>query len=374
MKRAVLMMLLAGCGGSSTAPAADLDAALEACARGDVDQAERLASALSGPDAVRLRARVYLMKNRNREAIEILTTLIGGKAKNYEAMERQQQVLPDLALAYVRQDDFLNASRVYGMMGEAIAAKKYEALARTVAYASTIPDEGIALDWLGQFALPVVSVTVNGRRAALLIDTLTDQVSLDRGFAKELGIEAVGLKGAGSFDEATLSEMGFGRATVRNVPIHLGEAYIVGSVKVDGVIGLQFLMHYDFTLDYRRARLVLRRAGSPAPGQPAILLGDRYLVTASTSNGKDRLFAALGTSLRGVTLAASEHFLAALGGEVLDFQAAQLKLVKPALDLKAFPAGLDGSFGVPVGYVLGHAALKGRILRVEPRSMRISID
>jgi hypothetical protein len=75
-----------------------------------------------------------------------------------------------------------------------------------------------------------------------------------------------------------------------------------------------------------------------------------------------------------VTLAASEHFLAALGGEVLDFQAAQLKLVKPALDLKAFPAGLDGSFGVPVGYVLGHAALKGRILRVEPRSMRISID
>lgn len=374
MRRAVLMLLLAGCGGASTAPAGDLDAALEACARGDIDQAERLAGALSGPDAVRLRARVYLMKNRNREAIEILSTLLGGKAKNYEAMERQQQVLPDLALAYVREDDFRNASRLYGMMGEAISAKKYEALARTVAYSSTIPEEGIALDWLGQFALPVVSVTLNGRRAALLIDTLTDQVSLDRGFAKLLGIEAVGLKGAGSFDEATLEEMGLGRATVRNVPIHLGEAYMVGTVRVDGVIGLQFLMHYDFTLDYRRARLVLRRAGGPAPGQPAYLLGDRYLVTAATTNGKDRLFAAVGTSLRGVTLATSEHFLAALGGEILDFQAAQLKLVKPALDLKAFPAGLDGSFGVPVGYVLGHAALKGRVLRVEPRSMRISID
>ena len=374
MRRAVLMLLLAGCGGASTAPAGDLDAALEACARGDIDQAERLAGALSGPDAIRLRARVYLMKNRNREAIEILSTLLGGKAKNYEAMERQQQVLPDLALAYIRQDDFLNASRVYGMMGEAISAKKYEALGRTVAYSSTIPDEGIALDWLGQFALPVVSVTLNGRRAALLVDTLTDQVSIDRGFAKELGIEAVGLKGAGSFDEATLGEMGLGRATVRNVPIHLGEAYMVGTVRVDGVIGLQFLMHYDFTLDYRRARLVLRRAGGPSPGQPAYILGDRYLVTAATTNGKDKLFAAVGTSLRGVTLATSEHFLGALGGEVLDFQAAQLKLVKPALDLKAFPAGLDGSFGVPVGYVLGHAALKGRVLRVEPRSMRISID
>src|SRR6185503_1548057 len=153
---------------------------------------------------------------------------------NYEAMERQQQVLPDLALAYVRQDDFLNASRVYGMMGEAIAAKKYEALARTFAYASTIPDEGVALDFLGQFALPVVSVTVNGRRAALLIDTLTDQVSLDRGFAREAGIEAVGLKGAGSFEEATLAELGLGRATVRNVPIHLGDNTMVGTVKIEG--------------------------------------------------------------------------------------------------------------------------------------------
>lgn len=373
MKRAVLLLLM-GCGGASTAASGDLDAALEACAQGDIDRAERLAGSVPGPDAVRLRARLCLMKNRNREAIELLTTLLGGKAKNYEAMERQQQVLPDLALAYVRQDDFLSASRVYGMMGEAISAKKYEALARTVAYASNLPDEGVALDFLGQFALPVVGVTVNGRRAALLIDTLTDQVSLDRGFAREVGIEAVGMKGAGSFDEATLAELGLGRATVRNVPIHLSESTIVGTVKVEGVIGLQLLMHYDFTLDYRRARLILRRAGSPAPGQPAYLVGDRYLLTAATTNGKDRLFAAVGTSLRGVTLAASEHFLAGMGGEVLDFQAASLKLVKPALDLKAFPAGLDGSFGVPVGYVLGHAALKGRVLRVEPRSMRISIE
>jgi hypothetical protein len=29
---------------------------------------------------------------------------------------------------------------------------------------------------------------------------------------------------------------------------------------------------------------------------------------------------------------------------------------------------------VLAGYVLGHAALKGRVVRVEPRSMRISIE
>jgi hypothetical protein len=366
MRRAVLLLLLMGCAGASTAGSGDLDAALEACARGDIDQAERLAGG-AGADAVRLRARLYLMKNRNREAIEILAPLLGGKAKNYEAMERQQQVLPDLALAYVRQDDFLNASRVYGMMGEAITAKKYETLARTVAYSSTIGDDGVAIDFLGQFDLPVVALTVNGRKAALLIDTMTDQILLDRAFALEAGVQSIG-------SEATVAELGLGRASVRNVPIHLSDPLTVGTVRIQGAIGLQFLMHYDFTLDYRRSRLVLRRAGSPAPGQPAYLVGDRYLLTAATTNGKDRLFAAVGTCLRGVTLAASEHFLAAQGGEVREFEAAKLKLVKPALDLKAFPAGLDGSFGVPVGYVLGHAALKGRVLRVEPRSMRISID
>jgi len=373
MKRALLLLLM-GCGGASTSGSGDLDAALDACARGEIDQAERLAGAIPGPDAIRLRARLYLMKNRNREAIEILTPLLGGKAKNYEAMERLQQVLPDLALAYVRQDDFLNASRTYAMMGEAITAKKYETLARTVAYASNLGDEDVVVEFLGQFALPVVAATVNRQRGVFLIDTLIDQISLDRGFARRIGIEAVGMRGAGSFDEATVAEFGLGRATVRNIPIHLDDAISIDNVKIDGAIGLQFLMHYDFTLDYRRSRLVLRKAGGPAAGQAAYLVGDRYLLTAATTNGKDRLFTAVGTSLRGVTLAASEHFLTAQGGEVRDFQAASLKLVKPAIDLKAFPAGLDGSFGVPVGYVLGHAALKGRVLRVEPRSMRISIE
>lgn len=365
--RRMLLLLMMGCGGASTAAPADLDAALEACARGDIDQAERLAARVAGPEAVRVRARIFLMKNRNREAIEILAPLLAGKAKNYEAMERQQQVLPDLAIAYVRQDDFLNASRVYGMMGEAIAAKKYETLARTVAYASTIGDEGVSLDFLGQFDLPVVLVTVNGRKAAFLIDTMADQVLLDRAFASEAGVQGAG-------NEATVGELGLGRATVRNVPIHLSDPMMVGTVRVQGAIGLQFLMHYDFTLDYRRSRLVLRRAGSPTAGQAAYLVGDRYLLTTATTNGKNVLFAAVGTSLRGVTLAASEHFLEAQGGEIRDFETAKLKLVKPELNLKAFPAGLDGSFGVPVGYVLGHAALKGRVLRVEPRSMRISID
>ena len=79
----------------------------------------------------------------------------------------------------------------------------------------------------------------------------------------------------------------------------------------------------------------------------------------------------VGTGLKGVMLAASELYPA---GEVRDFAAGAVKLAKPALDFKAFPQGLDGSFGIPIGFVLGHAALRGRVLRMEPLSMKMTID
>ena len=106
-------------------------------------------------------------------------------------------------------------------------------------------------------------------------------------------------------------------------------------------------------------------------GEPAYLIGDRYLLTGGTLNGTTKLFVAIGTGLKGVTLAASELFPIA---EVKDFAAGGVKLAKPSIDVKAFPAGLDGSFGVPISFVLGPAALRGKVLRVEPSSMRISIE
>ena len=72
-----------------------------------------------------------------------------------------------------------------------------------------------------------------------------------------------------------------------------------------------------------------------------------------------------------MTLAASELFPAA---DVKEFAAGGVKLAKPSIDAKAFPAGLEGSFGIPIAFVLGPAALRGKVLRVEPVSMRIAID
>lgn len=367
------LLLAAGCGPSGRASTSTgaADAALDATARGDLDGAEALLKDARDPDSLRLRARLLMMRNRNREAVDLLAPLLSEKVKDYEEVERRHRVLPDLALAYVRLDDFQNAASIARTMGDAVLARKYQALARTVAYSSNLGAEELSVELYITDPLPVVAGTVGGVRALFVVDTLLDEVVLDRDLARRAGVV-----GIGGDDEAVLSEMSVGKLTVKNVPVHLGTAMKIGDLKPEGAIGLQFLMHYDFTLDYRRSKLVFRRAGgaAPATGQPALIAGDRYLLLNGLMNGKDRTFVGVGSSLKGVTLAVSDLHADAAGGGPVEFSAGGLRLTKPALDAKAFPAGLDGSFGVPVGFVLGHAALRGRTLRLEPRSMKVSLD
>src|SRR5262249_50742552 len=78
-------ILVVGCGGPSRGGASgDLDAALDACARGDLAAAEALVKDARDPGSVRLRARILMMRNRNREAIELLAPLLQEKVKSYE--------------------------------------------------------------------------------------------------------------------------------------------------------------------------------------------------------------------------------------------------------------------------------------------------
>jgi hypothetical protein len=369
MKRVwLLAFVLAGCGdGGGSARqtgASPAEAALEASARGDIDGAEALLRDAKDPDSVRLRARFLLMMNRNREALEILTSLRPRRVKDFEEVERWQRLQPDLMTAHLRLDDFQSAAPIAKSMGDPVLARKYETLGRSVAYSSNLGTDELSVELYVADPLPIVAGTVNGFRALFVVDTLLDEVVLDRDFARKAGILPIG-------DEAVVPELSVGRLTVKNVPAHLGRAMELGQLRPEGAIGLQFLMHYDFTLDYRRSRLVFRRAGGAIAGQPAYLAGDRYLLLGGQVNSKDRTFVGIGSSLKGVTLAVSEGLA---GSEVRELGVGPMKLMKPALEAKAFPAGLDGSFGVPVGYVLGHAALRNRALRLEPRSMKLLIE
>jgi hypothetical protein len=363
--------LVAGCGGERRAEtpastASPAEAALDASARGDIDGAEVLLRGATDPDAVRLRARFLLMKNRNREALDALNTLRPLKMKDYEEVERWRNVQPDMITAHVRLDDFLAASQIARALGDKVLQRKYETLGRGVAYSSNIGTDELPVELYVTDPLPIVAGSVNGIRCLFVIDTLLDEVVLDRDFARKAGVLPVGVS-----DEAVLPEISIGRLSVKNVPAHLGRAMELGQLRPEGAIGLQFLMHYDFTLDYRRSRLVFRRAGGTLAGQPAYVAGDRYLLLGGQINAGDRTFVGVGTSLKGVTLAVSEGVA---GAELRELTAGPLKLLKPAVEPKAFPAGLDGSFGVPVGCILGHAALRTRTLRLEPRSMKIVIE
>lgn len=369
MRRALmLLLLLAGCGGSerkaeSTA-SSPAEAALDLSARGDIDGAEALLRDAKDSDSVRLRARFLLMKNRNREALDLLNSLRPAKVNNFEQVELWRTLQPDLITANVRLDDFQSASAIARSMGDKVLERKYAALGRGVAYASNLGTDETSVELYVADPLPIVAGSVNGIRCLFVIDTLLDEVVLDSAFARKAGIAQIGVS-----DEAVLPEISIGRMSVKNVPAHLGRAMELGQLRPEGAIGLQFLMHYDFTLDYKRSRLVFRRAGGTVPGTQAYLAGDRYLLLGGQANAKDRTFVGIGSSLKGVTVAVSDGLTG-----LTELTAGPLKLAKPALEPKAFPAGLDGSFGVPVGAVLGHAALRNRTLRLEPRSMRLAIE
>jgi hypothetical protein len=380
---AALILLLSACGspaGRSSFPGGASDAALEAFQRGDFDRAEALLRDAPDLESGIVRSRILLLKNRNREAADLLAALQRRyeKPTKVEEFEILTRVEADLAQAYVRLDDFYNAARVYHRLGEAVLAKKYEALMKTVGY---LPDprwEESRVELVTTDPLPLVPVEVNGATGLFIVDTGADEVLVEREFARKAGLGTIGLRTnefQRNFDESFAETVAVGSLRVRNVPVHLGAMPPVAGVKAEGVIGLSFLMHYDFTIDFRRQRLILRKAGSSAAagGAPALWAGDRNLLVEGSMNGA-KVFVGLNSGLAGVTVAASPAFLQQRAEEVRDLAVGALRFVKPPLDTRNFPMGLDSSYGFPVGFVLGQRALRKHSVRVDPRSMRAWID
>lgn len=383
---AVLGLLLVACAPAAGGrrEAAGQSAALNAFQRGDFDKAEALVRGATDDESLTLAGRIHLLKNRGKEAAEALFALVspyppfGTKKAKYGEMEAVLNLYPELATAYVRADDFTRAATIYSAMGERALARKYEALGKSVGYLSNLGDGEASIELAGVDPTPHVAMTVNGWPGIFLIDTALDEVVLDRDFAKRAGLQGLGLRTDAyrvSYDESTVEEVGLGRLKVRNVPVHLGQLAGTSKLRADGAVGLSFLMHFDFTLDYRKRRLVLRRPGSAggAGGLPAVLAGDRYLLVQGSVNGQPGAWIAIGTAMADLVAAASEGTMAGLGG-VKELAAGALRLTQPPLDTGAFPLGLDGGFGFPVGFLLGQNALRDHVLRLDPRSMRVWID
>ena len=376
MRRTVFLALLAaGCGGAPGRGDGPDEAALEAFRRGDFARAESLLRDARDPVSLRVRARIHLLHNRAREAVALLEQAV--RADPGDPSARQE-----LAFACARADDFLNASRWFLLLGDQPLAKKYEALARRVGYVVEGADAEARIPYLAADPLPVVGMTVNGRPGIFVVDTGTGEITLDREFAARARVSVYGIRTASfekGFDEAILDEIVLGPVRARNVPARLGPPPSAPGLRADGVIGLALLARFDFTLDDRRGRLVLRRPGgnppgAGTPGVPAILAGEGHLLVRGKLNGSVETFVGLATGLPGVAAAASGAFLQAHGGEVRELEAGPLRLTRPRADPGPFPPGLDVAYGFTVGFVLGRDALRGRSIRLDPRSMRLWIE
>ncbi len=395
MRCAALLLVLAGCGGGpprrgpEAGPDA-IDAALEAFQRGDHAGADRILAGSQDVQAVLVRARLESLRNRDREALAILRPLAprrGEKPRDFDEMQLQGRVLSDIASACVRMDDFAGAADAFAQLGERVLALKYGRLAKDIGYLGGLGESEAHAPFLSMDPLPTVRMSVNGTPGTFIVDTGLDEIVLDREFARFARVSGIGLRTDAlrrSLDEAVIDEVGLGPLRVRNVPAHVGEHRVLlgrgeerpaaAVADIQGAVGLAFLMHFDFTLDFRRGRLTLRRAGGKIPGVPVLYAGDRNLLLFGKANGTLETWVAVHTGLAGVTVAVSIAFQRLQPDPLTELTAGPLRLVKPALDLESFPPGLESSFGIPVGFALGPAALRGRSLRVEPRSMTALLE
>ena len=372
--------MLAGCASSGGARGPERapeggEGALQAFQRGDFDQAEALSRDARDDEAIFLRATVLLLKNRTREAAEAVTPVATRAAQTVGDVQLITRAREILIQALLRLDDFHGAAQWYARLGDPVLARKYGSLAKTVAYLPAPGWSESTVELLGTDPLAHVAMTVNGRTGVFLIDTSLDEIVIDRTFAKRAGLVGLGLRTNHynvSYDESTVEELALGTLTIKNVPVHLGKLTPIARMRADGAIGLAFLMHFDFTIDYRRARLVLRKPGAALPGGlPAVLAGDRYLLVRGAVNGKTAAWLAVNTAMPDVVVAASEGHP---HGPVLEIAAGPLRLVQPPLDTGSFPTGLDGGFGFSAAFMLAHGALRDRSIRLEPRSMKLLIE
>ena len=142
-------------------------------------------------------------------------------------------------------------------------------------YQIDLPKDGARIPFEATDPLPVVKVRVGGKDVYFLIDTGGPDLVLDKDFAAELSLPLqTGGQGTfaggmmAGFARAQLPVFEIGAVKVGNVPVSVlptrGLAPTPG-LRIDGIIGTGFMMHFLSTIDYRGGALVLKpRGDSPA--------------------------------------------------------------------------------------------------------------
>jgi predicted aspartyl protease len=174
-------------------------------------------------------------------------------------------------------------------------------------FAASSPVSGTVAGRLIAGYLLVVPISVNGRGPwEFVVDTGTNQTVLDPALARELRLTTTGrvtlntLAGPQQTAVAAVDAISAGGLAVEKIEILVGELDAVRALdgRVRGVLGLDFLYHFAFSLNYERARLRLFPANLLADPEDSDLtsvdvrlVDGRLLVPASWQGGGERLLA-----------------------------------------------------------------------------------
>ena len=375
----LLLPLLTACGGSSRSGDPS-GRALEAYAAGDFERAEReIRQGSHDLLSLRLLGRIHLFRNRLSEASDALRRALQIDKTDLVAVQ-------DLAAVYYRQDDFASAAAVYKLLGEEVLHAKYASLAQAIPYAVRWEEAPSVVSFAALDPVPMLRLRVNGVKGLFVLDTGAGEIVLDDGFAKKARAKGVGVRVenfAGPLEEGTVDEVTVGSVTARNIPVRIRRLQPIGRQEIDGLLGVNFLLHFAFSIDYRRSRLILHRMDDfvPAAGTELsyFVVGDRFLVVPGKVDGHST-YLFVHTGMAQVPIAPSQGVLWTLSNgnpdqyKLKSAEFGPVTIQAPVFDSRPFPVGLDTNFGFTIGAALGHEAFRGRILAFDPVRMRMRIE
>jgi hypothetical protein len=248
--------------------------------------------------------RIALLSNRLDDAERWLTS-----ATTLKPDEIDPRVM--LAEVYYQLDDFRKAAAALDgidVRNNQLIISQYPALdvALLQSFAGQTPYElsgsggTTVVKFLQTDPLPLVSVQINGGpEVTFFIDTGGSVVTLDKDFAKELGVPQLGTI-KGTFSGGQTAEVGLGRIdsiklgqwNVQNLPVGilpLRQLDLGGGHQINGLIGTTLFYHFLATMDYPNGQLVLRRkntrgqprfaeASSDSITVPFWIAGDHFMV------------------------------------------------------------------------------------------------
>lgn len=250
---------------------------------------------------------IYELENDIPKALPLLK-------KAYQLDPNNDRIKLTLAMAYYRNNDFNPAAPYVAKlskaghetrkMGYAMIGEKKLANWRGKPYQLTGPNQ-TSVPMIIVNPLPVIALTINGKKLQMFIDTGGAEIAIDSDVADKLKIPAysteVGTFSGGKTAKSSLNRidrMTIGGWTLKNVPgcaLPLAALSKMFGTRIDGCVGSTFLMQYLSTLDFPNKKLILRKKTAAnlaafeqaAPNKAVLkmwLAGDHFALTHATIN------------------------------------------------------------------------------------------